>query len=544
MEIHEHVLPVTNLLVKDYLGNSLHSSSFFHYSPYQEQSYIDRLNELKQYRFPRKELVEHLLVFNQKYNADEKTIHNINKLEDPSSVVVVGGQQAGLLTGPLYTIHKIITIIQQAKRLEEQHKIPVVPVFWIAGEDHDFPEINHTYAEVNGKMKKHALNQKWPNKHSVSDVQLDRVACMEWINELFHFYGETSYTKDILREINDCLDSSNTYIDFFAQLLFLMFRDTGLVLVDSGNKQLRSIEVPFFQQMIEKNDTIDLSLRRQQARLIASDFNLMIESEEGSAHIFFHLNGERILLERKEIDGKIYFQGKHNECRFTKEEILSVVKTKADCFSNNVVTRPLMQELMFPTLMFVAGPGEIAYWAELKEVFESLGRKMPPVFPRLMATLMTGSVSREIQELKLEVQSVLTQGVVKEKQQFLNSLHNTKIRSEISKLKVVLEDHYKALSESASEIHDSLVQMVSKNELIIHNQLDFIEQEFYKQAQRKNEIMIHRYDRIQDLIRPENHPQERMLNVFYFINLFGFDLIKQMVEETTSSEYTHKVLHL
>jgi bacillithiol biosynthesis cysteine-adding enzyme BshC len=544
MEIHEHVLPVTNLLVKDYLGNSLHSSSFFHYSPYQEQSYIDRLNELKQYSFPRKELVEHLLVFNHKYNADEKTIHNIQKLEDPNSVVVVGGQQAGVLTGPLYTINKIITIIQQARRLEEQHQIPVVPVFWIAGEDHDFPEINHTYAEVNGKMKKHALNQKWPNKHSVSDVQLDREACKEWINELFHFYGETSYTNDILRKINDCLVNSHTYIDFFAQLIFLLCKDTGLVLVDSGNKHLREIEVPFFQQMIENNGTIDSSLKQQQARLVASDFNLMIESDEGSAHTFFHLNGERILLERKEIDGNIYFQGKHNECRFSKEEIHSLIETKTDCFSNNVVTRPLMQEFLFPTLMFVAGPGEIAYWAELKEVFESLGRKMPPIFPRLMATLMTGSVSREIHELELKVPSVLVQGVVEEKQQFLNSLQNTKVSGEISKLKVALEDHYKTLSESASEIHDSLVQMVSKNEMMIHNQLDFIEREFYKQAERKNEIMIHRYDRIQHLIRPENHPQERMLNVFYFINLFGFDLINQMVEETTSSEYTHKVLYL
>jgi bacillithiol biosynthesis cysteine-adding enzyme BshC len=544
MEIHEHVLPVANKLLEDCLGNSLHSSSLFHYSPYKEQSYIDRINELKQYTFPRKKLVEHLLLFNQQYSADENTINNIRRLEDQNSVAVIGGQQAGILTGPFYTINKVITIIQQAKKLEEQHQIPVVPVFWIAGEDHDFPEINHTYAEVNGKVKKHAINQKWPNKRSVSDVQLDPQACKEWISELFGFYGETAYTNEILSEINECLNRSQTYTDFFAQLIFLLFKDTGLVLVDSGNKQLREIEVPFFKKIIEENPNIDAALKRQQERLTGSDYHLMIESDEGSAHIFYHLNGERVLLERKVSNGTDVFRGKRNECRFTKEELLTLLEEKPDCFSNNVVTRPLMQEFLFPTIMFVAGPGEVAYWAELKEVFEELKRKMPPVFPRLMATLMTGSVLREINELELSVPSILQQGIYKEKQQFLDSLQSNSVRNEISMMKSNLEDYYRNLSESASDIHDSLVQIVSKNKTIIDSQLEFLELEFYKQAQRKNEVIILRYDRIQNLLRPENHPQERMLNVFYFINLYGFNLINEILKETTSSEYTHKVLYL
>ncbi|WP_456275593.1 bacillithiol biosynthesis cysteine-adding enzyme BshC [Bacillus sp. AK128] len=542
MEIHEHVLPVTNKLLEDYIGNGLHRSSYFHYSPYNEQSYIDRIEELKQYHFPRNEMVAHLLSFNEKYNADIKSIENIRRLEQPDSLVVIGGQQAGILTGPLYTINKIITIIQQAKRLEDDYQIPVIPVFWIAGEDHDFPEINHTYSEVNGKMKKHSLDHKWPNKHSVSDVQLDQKACKEWIDELFSFYGETTYTNEILHKIDECLKQSETYTDFFAQLIFLLFRDTGLVLVDSGNKQLRKLEIPFFKQFIEGSQEINKTLQCQQNRIRENDHHIMIEGEENSAHIFYHLNGERILLERIEKDGIEYFQGKHNECYFSKNELIRLLDEQPENFSNNVVTRPLMQEHLFPTIMFVAGPGEVAYWAELKGVFEVMGRKMPPVFPRLMLTLMNGSVWREINELQLSFQRVLSIGVVEEKEQFLRSLENEGIKQEITKMKKLLADHYKTLSDSASEIHDSLVQIVSKNETIIHRQFDYLEMEFFKQAQRKNDVMIQKYDRIQHLVRPENHPQERMLNVFYFINMYGFNLVKNMLEETTSSEYTHKLL--
>jgi bacillithiol biosynthesis cysteine-adding enzyme BshC len=544
MEIHEHILPAANKLIEDYIQSSLHSSSYFHYSPYQESSYAERIEELHQYDFPRQELAQHLLTFNGKYQADEKTIDNIQRLKERNSMVVIGGQQAGMLTGPAYTINKVITIIQQAKLLEERYQLPVIPVFWIAGEDHDFPEINHTYADINGQIRKLAVRQSWPNKHSVSDVPLDKQACREWTEELFSHFGETAYTNSVIEQIITRLEKSNTYIDFFAQLILLLFKDTGIVLVDSGDKELREIEIPFFKQLIDQNPSVDLALKRQQEKLVMNQYKQMIETELDSAHLFYHLHGERVLLERKEEDGIVYFKGKHNECSFTKESLLALIDEKPDCFSNNVVTRPLMQEFLFPTLSFVAGPGEIAYWAELKEVFEVYNRKMPPVFPRLMTTIIFKSILRDINDMELSVEEILQQGVNGRKQLFLDELKDNGIRDEIKSMKDQLQNHYKRLEASAHGIHDSLVQIVDKNESIIYRQLDFLETEFHKQVQRKNEVIIQRYDRIQNLTKPDGQPQERMLNVFYFVNLYGFGVIKQMLEKTSSSEYTHKVLFL
>jgi bacillithiol biosynthesis cysteine-adding enzyme BshC len=545
MEVREHVLPSSNQFISDYIENNLHIQSYFHYSPFDYSSYQERLNELNTYEFPRKGLADYLLDFNKGYQADSKTIQNIERLLDPSSTVVIGGQQAGILTGPIYTINKIITIIQQAREMEEHLNKPVLPVFWIAGEDHDFSEINHLYAEAKGQIKKVPLSQKWPIKQSISDGFIDIEACADWIEEIFFHFGETAFTKDVLKQIKYCLNESETYIDFFARLVLLLFKDTGLILIDSGSKELRKLETPYFQSMITHNVAIDLALNRQQELKKANGgYPKMIETEPGTAHLFYHVKGERILLGHKVRDGVSYFEGKGKECSFSETELLHLTEETPEHFSNNVVTRPLMQELLFPTLSFVAGPGEVSYWAELKGAFEVMGRKMPPVFPRLMATIINRSVKREIEELGLSTEEVLQVGVSHKRQSFLDELKDHSIANEIQKMKEALRTHYTFLEQSSLKIHDSMSQIVSKNELIIHGQLDFLEKEFYKQTKRKNEIILQKYNQIQNLLKPNDQPQERMLNIFYFVNLHGLDFVNQMLEQTSSSEFTHKVIYI
>jgi bacillithiol biosynthesis cysteine-adding enzyme BshC len=522
----------------------LHIPTYFHYSPFDLNSYHERLNEISSYDFPREALHKHLLAYNEAYEAGHKTIHNIERLLDPSSTVVIGGQQAGILTGPIYTINKIITIIQQAREMEERLSRPVLPVFWIAGEDHDFDEVNHIYVEAKGQVKKVSLSQKWPKKQSVSDGFLDKKACNDWVEEVFFHFGETSFTNGVMEKVKSCLEQSKTYVDFFARLVLLLFKDTGLVLIDSGSKELREIETSFFEKIITRNTELDLALKQQQRIKKNEGYTNLIETESNAAHLFYHDNGERILLERMIKEGSLFFEGKGKECFFSERELLRLVRESPGCFSNNVVTRPLMQEFLFPTLSFVAGPGEISYWAELKEVFEVFQRKMPPVYPRLMSTIISRSIEREIQELGLRTSEVLQFGVSKNMTSFLEGLKDCFIEDEIQKMKAELRVHYELLEDSALKIHDSLVQIVKKNESIIHGQLEYLEKEFYKQNERNNEIVIRKYIQIQNLVKPNDHPQERMLNVFYFINQHGFDIVNKMLEQTSSSEFTHKVIYI
>src|SRR5699024_9412840 len=102
-----------------------------------------------------------------------------------SSTVVIAGQQAGLLTGPMYTINKLISVVQFAREQQEQLGSPVIPIFWIAGEDHDFDEINHIFLPDGPQMKKWTLDQKIAQKMPVSEIEKEESRAKEWVDQLF-----------------------------------------------------------------------------------------------------------------------------------------------------------------------------------------------------------------------------------------------------------------------------------------------------------------------------------------------------------------------
>src|SRR5699024_8817028 len=156
-----------------------------------------------------------------------------------------------------------------------------------------------------------------------------------------------------------------------------------IVLIDSADEAVRKMESNYFIQLIEKQPEISKGVYHSLEDLKKSGYAVSLEADPEDGHLFYHLNGERILLTRDE-EGN--WQGKQGECLLSNEELIQIAKDQPELLSNNVATRPLMQELLFPTLAFIGGPGEIAYWAALQRAFAALEIKMPPVVPRLSLT--------------------------------------------------------------------------------------------------------------------------------------------------------------
>src|SRR5690606_33182793 len=272
--------------------------------------------------------------------------------------------------GPLYTIHKIISIIKLAKEQEERLNVPVIPVFWIAGEDHDFAEINHLYVSLKNGIRKKAVPQYHNRKTMVSSIEIEQDGLKEWIEEIFETYGETNYTNGLIDRLNGYVENSTTYVDFFVQMINDFFGESGLVLVDSGSKEFRSIQSDYLRKMVEKNKEIHDSLLLQQEVLSSHHYPRTIEIKEASANLFYTQNDERILLEYN-VEHDV-FSGKNNVCILCGDELLEIAEKQPERLCNNVVTRPIMQQFVFPTLAFISGPGEVSYWAELKKVFSEM----------------------------------------------------------------------------------------------------------------------------------------------------------------------------
>ena len=416
MEVLRLNLETNNKLVNDYLINK--NFSFFHYSLTKEDK-LKRYEELMGRAFPRKQLATHIRSFMEKFSITKEIENSLAKLEDEKSVVVIGGQQAGLLTGPLYSIHKMLSIIIEAEQLEKLLQKPVVPIFWVAGEDHDIHEVNHAYKIEKGELIKHPYKQSLiSDKQMVSKTYLDQLTIREWYEDLIASYGETRYTNALLRYLNDRLVERMSYTDFFISIANDLFKEYGLLFVDSAHPELRKIESHFFELLIENGERITDKLLDRQAILEKLGYRKLIESDAQAFQLFYEVNGERTLLQWNENKNKIVGHG----VMFSKDELIQIARNTPEKLSNNVVTRPLMQEFLFPTLSFIAGPGEIAYWAELKDCFEIFNLKIPLMVPRINITYLERNIEVHISELHLNLEHVLSEGVAAEKTKTIESL--------------------------------------------------------------------------------------------------------------------------
>ncbi|MCT8139032.1 bacillithiol biosynthesis cysteine-adding enzyme BshC [Anaerobacillus sp. CMMVII] len=528
-------------LMKDYLNSVQPLQTFFDYSYKNQGHYFERQMELKQRSFQREALTEHLLEYNKKYHCSSETVTNIEKLLDENAVAVVGGQQAGVLTGPLYTIHKIITILKLAKIQEAKLSVPVVPVFWIAGEDHDFDEINHIYSVGSGKLQKRRVNQENNRKRSVSDLELDKEAIKDLVLNVMVDSNESKNTGGLLKEINDSILTSETYVDFFSSLIHKLFKRSGIVLINSHHKQVRTLEIPFLKELVENNRLVNDCFLDTADSLVDNDYGEPIERTENNAHLFYHFQGTRLLLER---NNQGLYIDKQQLCSFTKEELLSLIEQEPENFSNNVVTRPLMQEFLLPVLAFVAGPGEIAYWASLKKVFHLFGYKVPPVVPRLSITLVEPQIAKWLNEDGSAVAGVVSEGLGNIRRNIEFWEKKASIDETVQKVLSEVEKAHRPLRDLVIQYDKGLEQLAHKNEQIIKKEIAFLAQKVEKSVRQNYDHQWLKFDLIEANIRPIGGLQERSLNIVRYLNDYGLDFVVKLAELPFELNDNHKLVYL
>ncbi|KON92200.1 bacillithiol biosynthesis cysteine-adding enzyme BshC [Rossellomorea marisflavi] len=539
MELESLDIPAINQFASKYMKQEEPVTSFFHYNINEQDVFSRRLEDLGEREFPREGLVTCIASYMESLPSSDAVETSLEKLKN-DAVAVVAGQQAGLLTGPLYTIHKIVSVIRLAREQEQKLNHPVVPVFWIAGEDHDYQEVNHIFLEQDGKIKKNGYPEQVVDKRMTSDVEYDPAVMKNWISSILKVLGETEFTAGLADEMDGLIREGEDIVTFFARFIMTLFKDYGLLVIDSSYGALRKLEAPYFRHLIENSREITDQVLMQQKTIQAEGFNTQLEISSDAANIFLNLQNERALLER---DGS-GFKDKNNDFFFTKEELLGILDDQPGRLSNNVVTRPLMQEWLFPTLSFIGGPGEIAYWGELKKAFEFMGMNMPPVMPRLNITILERTVAKRIEDLSLSLQEVVRSGVSHVRDEFLDSLKPNELEGELHEIETYLMAKYEGIKKEASAVDSNLEPIVDKNLEIHRKQFEFLRKRTEKSIRDKNERQLSRFDLIENSIRPNGGPQERTLNILYYMNRFGPDFVNRLTNLPFTFDGTHKVVHL
>lgn len=544
MEILNLSLPATNRFASGYLKKEPEIMSFFDYKYGDTVEDNNRLVELQNRTFPREILADHIEIFMQRYPTSPKVKESLAKFKETHSTVVIGGQQAGILTGPLYSIHKVISIIKLAEEKEKELNIPVIPVFWIAGEDHDYHEVNHVYVPSEQKLVKKVYPERMMQKKMVSDIGLDPEPCLVWAKEVIEMLGEAEYTQEIQNFITLAIKKSRNFVDFFAFIIMELFKEKGLLIIDSGNPELRRIEKNVFISLIEEHQAISNALHSQQMEISQSGFPLTIEPSLNSANLFYYEEkfNERLLLEYH--NENQMFMSKNKTAAFTSEELLQIANDYPERLSNNVVTRPLMQEYLFPTLAFIAGPGEIAYWAELKKVFDIFDMKMPPIVPRLNFTFIERAVESDINDLDLTIEEVLEAGTASAVTNFFSTVKDAELDEQFSHMKVQVSQQYKIIEEKLASFDRGLLPLLAKNESKLLEQIDFMQTKIDHSIQQRHAFTFQKFNRIENALRPNGVPQERIWNIFYFLNKYGFSIIDDLMKLPLAFDGLHKVIKL
>lgn len=546
MKTEPYTLPSAQLLTEAYTHQTdAQLAHIFGYYPGNEQDWHKRLASLQQeerLRAPKDKLAEVLREYNRNLMAGDAAMHAIDLIAE-GAPVIVGGQQAGLWTGPLLVIHKAVSIVGAAKKASDLLGKRVVPVFWIAGEDHDWDEVNHTYLiSAEQELKKLTIARSAEPRTSVSRTIITAEQWAEQLQNLDQALPGSEFKEELMQRLEEMAERSHSLSDMFANIMSHLFRDEGLVMMDADYSGIRQLESSMFAWMINQNDELEHAYAAAARQVGELGYPLQAELSEGSMNLFmFHpeLNGERVLLYKQEeriADRKGRFE-------LTKEQLLQVAKETPELLSNNVLTRPLMQQFLFPVLGTVLGPGEIAYWAITAEAFRKAGMELPIIVPRSSFTLVEGIVAKNMAKYELSFEDVLER-FEERKAAWLKEQDNLNLAEQFERVKEQFKSSYEPIINTAASIQPGLAKLGDTNMSKILEQITYMEQKTIDAHNKQYEASVRQLDRIRLSIMPSGKLQERMLTMAGYWNRYGEEWLQELLEQPYDLCGGHQIAYL
>ena len=381
-------LPNQSELFLRYLEKSPDVLRFFQHPPSFENLNIGLRDRIIRQQFPRSEIVSILRRQNKSYECDAETLNRIDELENPDCVAILTGQQVGLFAGPLYTVYKALTAIRLCDALKSRG-IRAVPIFWMETEDHDLAEVTHqTVLAQDNPAQAIDYREALFGNTSASIRPVGSIHFPDSIRKVVEDFAASLADTEWKHETQSLLESTYqpgfTFTQSFARLLLKILGDAGLILFDPQDPQTKPLAAHLFRWALEKSDDIHASLLKRKAELEAAGLHSQVHISDHSTILFHIENGERHALVRRDSG----FGLKNSDRNFSLRELQNCVEDNPEKFSPNVLLRPIIQDSLFPTLAYVGGPAELAYFAQIEALYTMLDKPMPVLWPRDSFTLI------------------------------------------------------------------------------------------------------------------------------------------------------------
>lgn len=532
-------IPRTSRLFNDFLYDYNKVARFYSDCGRTVSPLAEHARKVGAQSFDRERVADALERINRRAGSPELTFKNIEMLRRPGSVAIVTGQQAGLFTGPLYTIHKAMTVIKLTACLRE-HGVEAVPVFWIASEDHDYEEVNHCrLIDVEGHLKTVRYE---PSERAV-DAPVGRVKIDAGIgaaiDEFIAGLPPSEFLADIERDLRESYSEGTGFADAFAKLMARIFKDYGVVLLDPLDEELKQVAAPLYAQAIERAPEIARALVERSHELERAGYHAQIHVSEDIAPLFIMDDGKRVAMTQRE--GRFYVKG--SERSFDQAELAELAGRCPNCFSPNVTLRPVVQDWLLPTAAYIGGPAEIAYFAQIRAVYETLERQEPCVLPRASMTVIEHRHHKTLKKLALNLPDFfdgLHAAITKVVEQSLDrETANTFAETErlITEQLDKLESH---LRRADATLSDAVKNARAK----IVYQLEHLRTRFVHTSARREETIYRQVERAYTTLFPDKNLQERELNIYYLLARYGPSLMRDFYDAVEIGYSNHKLVYL
>ncbi|MEX2435822.1 MAG: bacillithiol biosynthesis cysteine-adding enzyme BshC [Balneolaceae bacterium] len=529
-------LPFTSLF-KNYIQQQDDILQFFSCNPLSDHDLDNKINSFE-FKGDRSLTVKLLSEYNQQFDAPPQTLNNIEKLADNNTLAVVTGQQLTLYGGPLFTIYKILRTITLSSEWEKKYNRKIIPVFWLADEDHDVEEISKIGIPQTDELEELLFNTSSDKSLMAADIILNS-SFDEFRSQVKNALSETDFTPDLWKILNKCYAEGVRVDRAFGKFILHLFGKYGLVLAGSRDVNIkRHLKTPLMHSVKER-EQIEKSLRNTTKKLEENGYHGQVYIQKSN---LFYINpaGERIRIEYEDKRWKTD-DGKKS---WDNTQLLEEIEQNTEKFSPNVFLRPLLQDCLLPTLSYVAGPGEIAYYAQMKNLYTIFGLEMPVISPRFSATIIESGIDRIMDKLPFSIEEYNNR-IEDLESEYIKSTEQFDLEKLFNEWKEEIETITNKHQQEISRIDSTLEGSVGKAESVFFTELDKLKGKSYRSLKEQEKIQLNRIHKIKNSLFPNGNLQEREISLIYIMNKYGLDIWDQMLVKMQDEKAdTHKILHL
>lgn len=533
-------VPKSSALFLDFVSQFDKVKQSYTAPPFEILSYKNLAASLGDSYGPRQALSEILIQQNKAFGCGETTLENIRRLSQPGTFAVVTGQQVCLFAGPAFTIYKALTAVKLALWLSEQG-LPTVPIFWLATEDHDLPEVSRM-AVLDEDYQRVELADEGQGASAQSSVGYVKLSgAITSILDRFESTLPAGEARDrLMQDLRASYQPGMTWGDSFARFVTRLFSKWGVILLDPLSDPIHKLALPLYEQALTQAPMLRQRLQERSRQLVEAGYHAQVHVAEDSTLLFVNRDGDRVSIRE---DGGRYFY--HDGEKLDLKGLRDRLHAKPIDFTANALLRPVVQDALLPTVAYVAGPSELTYHAQSQVLYQSFNRPQPIVFPRAAFSLIDRRTERLLEKYHLQLDDVWQGEEHLRRAVAAAAFGDTgsggwpaRMEETVREIDRLLE----RLRGDVAALDPTLVDTVKHTQEKMAFQMDRLQGKISRAVLDRSELAAKHELALARFLTPGNDLQEREVGGIYFLGRVGYELLGNLLAQIQTDSANHLLL--